>query len=130
MLVILVGLFWSISEFGSLSHAWLYASGFRLIVDRPTVRLPDGKPGDERDAEFLVYNFSAHPVRILGVTTSCGCLSTDKLPVTISPRGIKELRLTLHLEKSGIVEQTIIYHTDEPNSTNLAVTVSARVSDP
>jgi len=132
-LVVVIGLTWSIAAYGSLSHAWLYANGVRVFVKDPMARFPDGKPGDERQAEFLVHNLSANPIQILGVNVSCGCVSTDdKLPATVPPRGIKAVRLALHLEKtpSGVVDQTIIYHTDEPTAPDLVVKVSCRVIDP
>ena len=123
-------LVWSVAQFGSLSHAWLYANGVRVVVDHPQITLPAGRIGEHRDAEFLVRNLSATPIQILGVEVSCGCVtSTDTLPATIPPHGIKALRLSLHLEKtpSGKVEQTIVYHTDEPTAPDLAVTVACRI---
>lgn len=132
-LTLAVGLTWSIAQFGSVGHAWLYANGVRVLIDNPMINLPEGKLGDHRNAEFLVYNLSTSPIQILGVNTSCGCLSsTDELPTTVPPRGIKALRLTLHLEPtpSGKVEQSVIYHTDEPTAPDLAVKVSSRVIVP
>ena len=132
-LVCILGFTWAITEFGSLSQAWLYASGVRLLVKEPTVRLAEGKPGDDRQAEFVVYNLSSHPIQILGANISCGCVSADdKLPATVPARGIKALRLALHLEQtpSNMVDQTVTYHTDEPTAPNLAVKVSCRVNDP
>ncbi len=131
-LVVVLVLSWSIGEFGSLRHAWLFASGLRLIIDDPEVRLADGKPGESRDAAFLAHNLSDHPIRIFGVTTSCSCVATDNLPATVPPKGIKELRLTLHLGQaaSGTVNQTAVYHTDDPTAPSLGVKVSCRVVNP
>jgi hypothetical protein len=128
---VIAGLGWALAEFGSLRHAWLYASGIRLAINKTSVQVPDGKPGDERDAAFLVHNLSDRPVQIVGVHTSRVCVSTEKLPVTVPPTGAKELRLTLHLEDAatGTVEQVVTYHTDEPSVPRFEVRVSGRVID-
>ncbi len=132
ILVVVIGLGWSLARFGSLSHAWLYANGVRIFVENPAIRLPDGKPGEDRDADFVVRNISSKPIQILGAQTLCGCVSTAKLPVTVPPGQTNSLRVNLHLERSatGMVEQNITYHTDEPTAPSLAVVVTGRLIDP
>ncbi len=132
VVVVVLGLGWSLARFGSLGHAWLYANGVRLTVDNRTIQLPDGKPGEDRDADFVVRNLSGKPIQILGAQTSCGCVATAKLPVTVLPGQANTLRVTLHLEQTstGVVEQMIIYHTDESTAPNLTVVVKGRVINP
>lgn len=131
-MVVVVALTWAIAECGTLRGAYLYASGVRIVVEGASIRFPDGRAGEDRDAAFLVRNLSGNPVQILGVNTSCGCVSVEKLPVTVAPAGVKEIRLTIHLEESasGTVEQTLRFHTDEPTTPRFSVKVSGRVIGP
>jgi hypothetical protein len=120
---------WAIINFGSLYYAWLYAGGVRVTIDPPTVTVPDGKVGEARDAVFVIRNLSNRPVKILGVTTSCTCITTDALPLLINAMGSKELHATLRLTKSptGRTEQNLTYHTDHPAAPALTVKARGRV---
>ena len=128
-LVVVLVLTWAIAVYGTPRRAWLYASGVRLMVEGAPIRFGDARAGEDRDAAFLVSNLSDDPVQVLGVKTSCGCIAVEKLPVTVPPRGTKEVRLTIHLEESfsGTVEQALTFHTDEPSTPRFLVKVSGRV---
>ncbi len=130
--VVAAGLGWSLIRFGSLTDAWRYAGGERIFFDRPMIELDAGKPGEERAAEFRVRNLSDAPVQILGVQTSCNCVAPDVLPATVPPRGSLSLRLRLHLDPTptGLVEQTAMYHTDEPTAPEMTALVRCRVVTP
>ncbi len=123
---------WAIINFGSLYHALLYAGGARVTIEPRAVTVPEGKEGDAREVVFLIRNLTDNPVRVVGVTTSCTCVSTERLPVVLPARGAKELHVALRLAKSptGSIVQSVIYHTDHPAAPNLAVTVTGRVAEP
>jgi hypothetical protein len=122
------GIIWATMNFGSLSHAWLYAAGVRAIIEPASVTLKGGKPGDVCDAVLTIHNFADTPLRVLGVTTTCTCVSTEKLPLVIAPRGRKEVRVTVHVGASSSERpvQTVEYHTNHPSAPNLMVTITAR----
>lgn len=90
------------------------------------------KAGEDCEAVFLVRNLTDQPVRILGVTTSCACVSTAKLPVVVPPRETRPMPVALHLEgaQPGFIVQTATYHTDHPAAPSLRATVKARVAAP
>ena len=126
-------LIWAVLSFGDPRYAWLYAGGARYVVEGAPIEVSPGASGEHRDAAFLVRNLSIRPIVILGVDSSCGCAeSTEKVPIAIPAGGVRELRLTLHLEKSGSesIRQVLTYHTDEPTAPKFMVTVFGRVVDP
>lgn len=128
-LAVVVVLTWAIAVYGTPRRAWLYASGVRLVVEGAAIRFGDARVGEHLDAAFLVSNLSNHPVHVLGVNASCGCLAVEKLPVTVPALGTKEVRLTIHLDETplGAVEQSMTFHTDEPSTPWFSVKVSGRV---
>ena len=130
-LVIAASLCWSMAVYGSPRNAWLYANGVRIVVDKRTVQVADGRIGDVREGAFLVHNLSDRPVRILGAHVTCSCVSTDKTPMTVPAGGTKEVRLHLDIDKRAnrTVEQTLTYHKDEPSTPRFAATISCRVID-
>ena len=71
---------------------------------------------------FSACNLTDRTVTILGASVSCGCVSTiDRLPVVIAPKSTKELHVKLVFQDSptGVLEQTVIYHTDHPSAPRL-----------
>ncbi|MFI5457735.1 MAG: hypothetical protein ACHRXM_20020 [Isosphaerales bacterium] len=123
---------WAIINFGSLRHAWLYAGGARVTIEPKAVTVQEGKEGDSREAVFLIRNLTDKAVGVVGVTTACTCVSSERLPVVLPPKGTKELRVALQLVKSptGKTVQSVVYHTDHPAAPSLAVTVTGRVTEP
>jgi len=116
---------WALMNFGSRHDAWLYARGARVVIEPATFRTQSGKSGDTRKAVFVIRNLTSEPVRVLGVTTSCSCLSTDELPVTIGPRSSRPMRVSIKLggDQPGPIQQVIAYHTDHPTASNLRGTI-------
>jgi hypothetical protein len=118
-------------RFGSLTDAWRYAQGHRLLVEPSRLDVGEGAPGDSRESSFTVRNLSSAPVRLIGVTSSCECVATDVLPVTIAPRGRATLHVHVHLTGPAprTVEQSLIYRTDHDQAGTLRVEVVGRVRD-
>lgn len=124
---------WAIFNFGSVHDAWLYAKGVRVAVEPTAVILPEGKPGDEREAVLSFHNLTDKPVAVLGATTSCTCISmVDKLPLTILAKGMKELHIktTLGGSKAGRGQRTVVFYTDHPAAPSLAVKITGRLIVP
>jgi Protein of unknown function (DUF1573) len=123
---------WAIATFGSLHHALQYARGARVVLEPDVFTVPAGSPGETRVAVFRAQNLAAIPVSILGATVSCGCLTTDNLPVVIVPRSAMELHVEIRLPESpGAANkqiQTVIYHTDHPSVPAFAAKVAVKTT--
>ena len=123
---------WAYIQFGSIRDAWLYAGGARVVIDRATLILPTGKVGDTQEAVFEIRNLASGPVRVLGATVSCDCVTTEGLPVEVAAGESRRLRSTLHLDArmSGLFEQSVTYFTDHPSAPSLRVVIRGRVLTP
>lgn len=124
--VILGCIAWAMISFGSIYQAYLYAAGFRVTIEPTTITVQDGKLGEAGGAVLLIRNLTGRPVRLLGVSTSCTCVSTDKMPVVIPPHLTKELHVMLKPGEPTAPrsEQIVVYHTDHPTAPRLVVKVT------
>jgi hypothetical protein len=121
---LVICMLWAVTTFGSAHDAWLYAKGSRLAIEPSTIGLVQGRVGDARDLVVRVRNLSGSPTTIIGVTSSCSCMSTEKLPITLDARQARDLHLSVRLVRDGRFEQQMIYHTDNPAVPKLAVIVA------
>ena len=123
---------WAWLRFGSLGDAWRYAAGARVFVERPLVVLPLGRVDETQAAEVVVRNLTSRPVKLLGATVSCDCVSTEGVPAEIPAGGALRLRLKVHLDArmSGPFGQTGTYFTDHPAAPNLRVAIRGHVLNP
>jgi len=101
------------------------------MIEPRAVTVQEGKEGDAREALFVISNLTDKPVGVVGVTMACTCVSTEKLPVVLPPKGTKEVHVALRLGKSptGRIVQSVVYHTDHPASPWLAFTLTGRVTE-
>lgn len=116
-------------RFGSLRDAWLYAGGARVAIDRSALALPTGNVGDTESAVFRLRNLTTQPVKVLGASVSCDCVSTEKLPAEVPPGGSLLLRSAVHLDGrvTGPFEQFVTYDTDHSSAPSLRVTIRGHV---
>jgi hypothetical protein len=63
--------------FGSVSAAFAYLRGDRILVDRPIQSIAIAAPGDEVVLTYTVRNRSTDTVSLLGVSPSCTCTSVQ-----------------------------------------------------
>jgi hypothetical protein len=130
LFVACASLAWANSVFGSLRNTWLYACGMRLVTEPSGVMLGIVKGGETREATISVRNLTRSSVTILGVESSCTCLSSDKLPITIPPLSAAPLHLSMHFSESEgthRVTQIVTYHTTQRSQPEIKVSVTADV---
>jgi hypothetical protein len=123
---------WAFLRFGSLRDAWLYAGGARVVIDRSALALPTGKVGDTQTAEFRLRNLTSRPVKVLGATVSCDCVTTEGLPAEVAAGGSLRLRSSVHLDGrvTGPFQQSVTYYTDHPAAPSLRAVIQGNVLAP
>jgi hypothetical protein len=72
-------------EFGSVTHAVGWLQGERVWVSPQTLDVGSLEPGDH-GIQIRVVNFYDRPVRIVGGTGQCSCLSFVDLPQQLKAR--------------------------------------------
>ncbi len=122
----LAGSFALNSAFGSVPVALRYLRGERLILEPSAIRIDRPAKGGEVAVEAVVSNLSDRPVILMGANTSCSCVVTGSLPVTVEPGGRFRLPVTVNVAPDKIVDETIVLFTDHPNHARLGVRVTAK----
>lgn len=113
--------------FGSYSIAFKYLRGERLILE-PEVLVVKMSQSDSGHSvvNAEVFNYSDRSINILGANTSCSCVVTDQLPVTISAGGVFKLPITLHAKPNQAVNESIVLYTDSPQHERLRVRLTSQ----
>ena len=93
-------------HWGTTPNGFRYLRGYNYVVFPTRIDVGDGVRGETRMTSTTVRNFSFSPIRVVGVVTTCNCLTVTGLPLTIEPGQSRELGLRVYLESaSGAVEQ-------------------------
>ncbi len=116
--------------YGSPSAALAKLRGEKLTVDRTTLDFGHGRTGDVLTQQVTVTNHSEKPLRIIGGTADCSCITTTDLPVTIAPDESKSVSIVYkvpHTDQPGITNRQAILMTDCPKRPKLVLTLTANV---
>ena len=70
-------------RYGSLTAAIAYLQGYPVAVDTYSKSLGEIRVGEPACSAFALSNLIGKPVTIVGVKTSCGCMTASDLPLTI-----------------------------------------------
>lgn len=84
--------------------------------------------GEARVVSVTVENLTAGPVRLIGGTTSCACVATADLPVTLPPGGRTEVRVGVRFTgEPGAFLHTFEWYTDAPGQPRVGGRIAGRV---
>jgi uncharacterized protein (DUF58 family) len=99
--------------FGSPFAAISWLSGGRLRIEPARVDLGLCRGGERRDVQFTIHNAGVAPVTIVGGTTTCNCVTTEGLPVTIPAGGSREVHARVYVVGTGPkFQQAITFYGD------------------
>lgn len=84
---------WSVLEFGTVSFGLAYLNGYSVCPESAEASAGKVGAGNVAVVVFRLKNLVNSPVTVVGAKADCGCLATDNLPLTISPKGISEITL-------------------------------------
>jgi len=114
---------------GSPDAALARLRGDTLLAE--TLDLGVGRAGDRLEAVALVHNYSSAPVRIVGGTADCTCVTTVGLPLVIPPGGRADVPVTLTIPTStpGRLDRVLTLYTDCPSKPQLRLRAGYRVDE-
>lgn len=116
----------------------LLALGFTLFTDDPwatlaclrgetlavipaVTQLGEGKAGEQRTFQVQLRNYSDKPIKVVGGTTSCACIATQDLPVTIPAGGIKAISVKINFSGTpGIFTHRFTLYSDSAERVTIA----------
>jgi len=117
---------------GSLAAAIAYLEGYPLAVESYSRSVGEIHAGEPRSATFVLRNLIRKPVTIVGAKTSCGCIATGDLPLTIGAGGEGELTITVRPSERDVgceYRHTALLYIDV-RSPPILLEVTARVLGP
>ncbi len=79
--------------FGSLERAGAFLANRSYSIAPSTVDLGSAPLGSVREADVHLSNWSTKPIRVVGGTATCSCLTTSDLPRTVEPGETVTLRV-------------------------------------
>lgn len=97
--VVLIGgacLLWN----DDLDAALSQLRGEAITVEPDPTDVGEGAAGEKRTFSVQLSNRSAKTVRILGGTTSCSCIATNDLPITIAPGATETISVEVRFRGS------------------------------
>ena len=118
-------------RFGSMSAALAYLRGERLLVDESSKTIDDVRSGSEIVVRYGFTNWAAHPVKLLGMSSSCSCTVVEDLPMTLAASETKAVSVKIKVDE-GRPDFTgsIRVFTDDPRSPEIILSYSLRITPP
>lgn len=95
-----VALALGVMAFGTLDRATAFLANKTYSIAPGNINLGVSSQGDIREADVHISNWSARPLRVVGGTSTCSCLTTSDLPCTIEPGETATLRIKIRFPDS------------------------------
>lgn len=117
-----------IARYGSTEAALAHLRGEALTLSPRHLDFGDGHPGQKLEATIEVWNWTDAPVRLIGGTSDCSCVTTDGLPVTIPPgeSASVPIRIVLPGETTGAFTRKAVIWTDCDRAKTIRLTLGGR----
>ena len=114
--------------FSSVGNALGYINGQRLFAQPEA--LVSTAIGEAREFSVTVTNLGKRPVRILGTRSSCSCVATLGLPVSLPPNDRRTVwvKFRPNRKQTGRFTQTLRLFTDEADQRHLDVLLHFHVA--
>jgi len=113
-----------IFRFGSFSAATAFLGGDRLLVSPGSASFGERRADETSEVAFRIENLTRKPVRIVGATWSCTCMSTNDLPLEIPPGERRKVAVDVRpTPKISGTEQRVTFFTDCPDKPVMTVQI-------
>ena len=102
--------------------------GDRITVEPPVTDMGADEAGHKRRFTVHLHNHTDHTVRIVGGTTSCGCIVTDDLPVSIPPGGSVPVTVRTGFKGTpGLFQQNFFFYSDDEKQHSVLARFEGRI---
>jgi hypothetical protein len=103
--------------------------GETLSVDPPVTDVGEGPAGEQRTFAVQLVNHTDHTVRVVGGTTTCQCIATNDLPISIAPHHSEPMTVQIRFRGSpGRFQHRFLLYTDSEDKRWLTARFAGRVS--
>jgi hypothetical protein len=102
--------------------------GDSLAITPPVTDVGEGPQGEQRTFTIQLTNNTMTPVRIVGGTTTCACIATSDLPLTIEPQQSQTLSIQIRFRGSpGRFQHRFDLYTDSDDKRWVRARFAGRV---
>jgi hypothetical protein len=114
---------------GSVELALSRLRGETVSVSSDYIDFGSGRPGETLTSVVRVFNRTDVPVKMVGGSSDCSCVTTKDLPVEIAPGGSVELTIQLVLPRTqpGVFTRTAVLWTDHEMRRTIPLQLGSRV---
>jgi hypothetical protein len=115
--------------YGSVDRALAKLRGETVSVSNDYIDFEPGHPGEIRTSVVRVFNHTDAPVKVIGGSSDCSCITTQDLPVEIAPGGAADLTIQLIFPQSqpGAFTRTAVLWTDHETRRTIPLHLGSRV---
>jgi hypothetical protein len=99
-------------RFGSINALVAALQGRVLYVEPTRISVGTLKPSEQATVKVRLRNLTENTIKVLGSRSSCGCLVTSDLPVTLASGEVKEVSIHLTAPSGDLseFEHTVIFY--------------------
>jgi hypothetical protein len=117
--------------FGSPDAALARLRGERVSVRPGLVDVGRGAPGQSVEATVELVNRTDRPVRIIGGTSDCSCVTTIDLPLSLAPGEARQMTIAVRLPAGhGFFNRKAVLWTDHEQARVISLTLTGRIDPP
>jgi hypothetical protein len=117
--------------FANPAEALAWIRNEAITVDPPIRQVGKGKPGEEQTFDVTLTNRTKRPIRLVGGTTTCACVATSDLPLTIEPGGTQTIEVAVRFVGSpGRFQRLFVLLTDNAKEPEVFARFSGEVIAP
>ena len=105
--------------------------GEALTVDPGISEVGEATAGTRRRFTVRLVNHTERPIRVVGGTTTCGCIGTNDLPVTVPPHAARPIAVQMIFSGGvGRFQHRFVLYTDEAQQRVVVARFAGRVIAP
>src|SRR5262249_55415249 len=121
----------AINRFGSVENALAYLNGQRVFSRPSVVDLGTGRAGELVERSVEIFNQTDRPLRVVGGTSDCSCLTTSDLPVTIPAGESRTVAVKVKLPPGeGVFQRRVQFWTDADGLQPVHFGLTGRITSP
>lgn len=95
--------------------------GETLAVIPAVIQLGQGTAGEQRTFQVQLRNYSDKPIKVVGGTTSCSCIATQDLPITVLAGGTESINVKITFSGSpGRFAHRFVLYSDSDDRLTIA----------
>src|SRR5262249_20186873 len=114
----------------SSEAALAYFRGERVSAKPNLIDLGEGEAGTSRTSPVELVNRTDAPIRIIGGSSDCSCVTTDDLPISIGPNESRSLTVRVRfVGPPGIFSRTFVLFTEDQSLGVIGLRLTGRITE-